>query len=267
MTDPRARLLGLFLLGALLLALEGARPLAALAAAALLALLVHPRARGWRLRVLATAALFAWTTALSQGLFYAGWPRSPLVQLGPLTVWREGLLYGLAQSLRFVTLLAAGALVALTTPVDRLIAALVALRVPFGLALMAATVLRFVPVVGAEWMAVRGARSRRGRPAWRRSPWAWLELEASLLRPVVARSLRRARALAESLEARGFHPTAPRTEREPLRMTAGDRALLAGLAAVTVAALGARMVYAAYGAELVYLPELRGLYAFVRAWM
>ncbi|MFN7143347.1 MAG: hypothetical protein ACK4YP_06190, partial [Myxococcota bacterium] len=112
-----------------------------------------------------------------------------------------------------------------------------------------------------------GARARRGRPAWARSPWAWMKLEVALLRPVVARALRRARALAESLETRGFHPTAPRAVREPLRMTAVDVAGLVTVALVAAAAAAARGLYVLYGAELYYAPALRPLYAFVRAWM
>lgn len=267
MIDPRARLLGLFLFGTGMLGLEGPRALGFVTGITVLSLVAHPRAAGWRLRVCGLALLVAWTTAFSQAIFYGGWPRTALFQLGPLTFWREGALHGLAQSLRFVAVLAAGALVAVSTPPDRLLAALVALRVPFGLALMAATVLRFVPAVGEEWVIVRGARARRGRPAWRRSPWAWLRLEVSLLRPVVARAIRRARALAESLDARGFHPTAPRTERDPLRYTILDGLVLVAGGLLVAALVGARLLYVAYGAEVVYLPELRPLYAFVREWL
>jgi len=270
MTDPRARLGAIFGLGVLVLCLEGALPLALLAAGPTLAVLLHPRTAGWRLRFLGGVALLAWTTALSQGLFWADWPRTPLLVLSTdpnIVISREGVTHGLVQSLRFVALTAAGVWVALTTAPDRLVAALLAVRVPFGIALMGATALRFVPLVGAELWAVREARARRGRPAWARSPWAWLRLEVSLLRPVVARALRRARALAESLETRGFHPTAPRAVREPLRMNAGDIVGLGVVATIVTAAVFARGLYVLYGAELYYTPALRPLYAFVRAWM
>ena len=270
MRDPRARLAAVFGLGVLVLCLDGAASLGALAAGSSLAALAHPRAAGWRLRYVGGVALLAWTTALSQGLFWADWPRTPLVVLVRepyLAIAREGVVHGLVQSLRFVALTGAGIAVALSTSPERLVAALLALRVPFGVALMGATALRFVPLVGAELLAVRQARARRGRPIWARSPTAWLALEVALLRPVVARALRRARALAESLETRGFHPTAPRAVREPLRMGLGDRLAVGGIAVVVTAAVVARGLYVLYGAELYYAPELRPLYAFVRAWM
>ena len=38
------------------------------------------------------AIAVAWSTAVSQALFYTEWPRSPLLTLGPVTFWREGAL-------------------------------------------------------------------------------------------------------------------------------------------------------------------------------
>jgi energy-coupling factor transporter transmembrane protein EcfT len=141
------------------------------------------------------------------------------------------------------------------------------LRLPYGLVLMGATLVHFVPVVAGEWASVRLARRRRGRPAWARSPWAWLRLEVSLLRPVVARALRRARALAESLDTRGFHPTAPRTEAGLNRVSAVDLLLFGAFTLTTTTAVAARVTYALYGLDIYYHPSLRPLYAWVRAWL
>lgn len=262
--DARVRLAGLVALGVAVVCLDRAVSLGLVAAAALAGALVHPKTRGWRGALLGTAVTLAWGTALSQALFYLGVPRTPWT-FGPVTLWREGFLHGLVQSFRYVAVSAAGLAVALATPTDRLVAALAAVRVPFGLAMMASAALRFVPTVGTETLAVRRARARRGRPAWARPLRAWLVLEAELLVPVMARSVRRARALAETLEARGFHPTAPRPPERPLRLTERLTLTMGGVGMGML--VGLRLVYAAYGAELWYSPGLRGVYAFVRAWM
>ena len=60
----------------------------------------------------------AWSTAFSQSLFWAGWPRTAFVHLGGLTLWREGALHGITQSARFVTLSAAGLLLARPLPAE-----------------------------------------------------------------------------------------------------------------------------------------------------
>jgi len=191
----------------------------------------------------------------------------PLLSLGPLVIYREGVTWGLVQSLRLVAVTLAGLAVAVSTPPDRAFAALLRLRVPFGAAFLAVTALRFVPEIGGELLVVRQARARRGRPAWQRPPWRWLALEVSMLRPVVARSLRRARALAESLDARGFDPVAPRAVRRPLRMRPWEPAVLAGAGALGAAALAARLLYLLYTSETAWFPALRPVYALVRRWL
>jgi energy-coupling factor transport system permease protein len=267
LTDPRARIVALFCLGTLTLCLDRVASLAFVAVLTSALLLAHPRAAAWRLRLLGVFALFAWSTAISQGLFYADWPRTPAFSIGPVVFAREGLVHGLAQSLRFMAVFAGGVLLAVSTTPERIGTGLLALRLPYGLVLMATAAFRFVPLVTEEWFVVRAARRRRGRPAWRRSPVAWLRLEVSLLRPLAARAIRRARTLAESLETRGFHPTAPRAVREPLRLRLGEAFLLGVIVLLTVATVSARLLWAAYAAELWYAPALRPLYGFVRAWL
>ena len=265
--DPRTRIGLLACAGVLAVALDRPASLGVLAAACAGALaLQRVEARMWR-RGLLVALTIVWSTSMSQGLFYAAQPRVPLVSLGGLHLYREGVLYGMAQSLRFVGLSLAGIALAVSTPPDRMYAALLRLRVPFGLALMAVTALRLLPEIGRDVMVVRAARARRGRPAWRRSPVAWLSLEIGLMRPVVARCWRRAQNLAESLDARGFDPVAPRVERRPLRMEGGDVAVLAAAGALTGAVVGARLLYALYTTDSWYHPALRPLYSFVRGWL
>lgn len=265
--DPRTRLALLFAAGILAITLERPAALGGFALSCTLPLLFVGLERRWVTRGVAIVLTVIWGTSLSQALFYAEQPRVPLLQFGPLTLWREGLRYGLAQSLRFIGLSLAGLAVAVSTPPDRLHAALRALRVPFGLALMASTALRFLPEITRELRTVRRARAARGRPVWRRGPLAWMRLELSLLRPVVARAWRRAHNLAESLDARGFDPTAPRTERRPLRMRPLDWGVLMGAAMVTIPAVCGRLLYLLYTSETWYHPALRPVYGFVRRWL
>ena len=59
-------------------------------------------------RTQAAVAGIVWGTTLSQGLFYGDEPRVALVQLGPVAIWREGVQWGLVQSLRLVAVTLAG---------------------------------------------------------------------------------------------------------------------------------------------------------------
>lgn len=265
--DPRAALGLLACVGILAVCLDSSRTLFALTVVCTLPLaLARPSARALGQGAIAMFAII-WSTVLSQGLFYNDQPRVAMVQLGPLTLWREGAVHGLVQSLRFCAVSLAGIALTNATPPERLHTALVALRVPFGLAFLVVTGLRFVPDAIAEWGAVRRARHRRGRPAWRRWPWAWFVLETSMLGPVLARSLRRARALAESLDARGFDAAAPRAVRSPLQMRLWEKTVLVAALLLTAAVVAARVSFVLYVTETWYHPDLRPLYVFVRGWL
>ncbi len=264
--DPRVPLVLLGCLGCLVLAVDQTASLAGLAGVGVVALAGAGRGVPW-LRVAAALAALVWSTALSQGLFYGDLPRVVWVQLGPIVLWREGVVHGLEQSLRFVALTTAGAAVAVRVPPDRLLLGLRALRVPGPLALMVAAALRFVPQVVRELWWVRASRASRGRAAWRRWPHQWLLLELELLVPVVARSWRRAAALAESLDSRGYDPDVARASWRPLRMRPGEVALVVGAVAGTAVVCGVRALFWAYGQDLFYAAPLRPLYAWARAWL
>jgi len=265
--DPRSRIVYVVMISVLAVIFEQLHSLALLAMICVIPLLAAPIGWVWRRRALVGIIAIVWGTTLSQALFYGEAPRTLAFELGPLTFWREGIEHGLIQSLRMVAVTAAGLSIAATTPLDRLLAGLIRLRVPFSLAFLAVMSLRFLPEVGREVLVVRRARARRGRPAWRRSPRAWLQLELSLLRPIVARAVRRARSISESLDVRGFDADSPRAVHRPLYFRRGEPVALIVGVITTTGLLVARLLYVAYLNELAYFPSLRPLYGFVRQWL
>ena len=267
MTDPRTKLIGVMLLGLMAITIENPILLGALAVLSACALVRGGMTPQWWKRALALSIFIAWGTVFSQGLFYAEQPRVPWIQIGPITLWEEGIRWGLIQSLRFLAVSLAGMALAVSTSPDRIFVALIALRVPYGLAFMAVTALRFVPQVAKEVQTVHLARARRGRPALQRNPLALLRLELMLLQPVTARALRRAQVLAESLDARGFDAGAPRSQRHPLQMAVWERLMLSICIPLAGCIVCARLLMLLYTSGALYIPELRGLYGLVRDWI
>lgn len=267
MNDPRARMALLALGGVLALCLDSPRALAALAAMAALSFVLARPGRKRLLTAFTLAVGIVWSTVLGQALFYPELPRATIAHLGPFPVYAEGIRHGLEQSLRFVAMALMGLALASSTPVDRLFQALVGLRVPFGLALMVAAAIRFLPELGLALVTVRRARAHRGRPAYARAPWRWLLVELSLIRPIVARAWRRAQNLAETLEARGFDPTAPRRSRHPLVLGWGEATLVALASIVVATVVACRFLFVLYATDVAYFPELRSVYGFVRDWL
>jgi energy-coupling factor transport system permease protein len=224
----------------------------------------------------------AWGTVLSQAMFFAGEPRTPLITIvSPVRIgwfefpgvrlYREGASYGLLQSSRMIAMMLAGLTVCLSTSPERLLAALAWLRVPAAASFMTVAALRFLPTVADEWATVRGSCRLRGyhrrllsvgRGAWR----SW-RIEAALLVPVIAASLRRAEKLATSLTARGFDAAQTRTLYPAVSMGWLDVVIVILLAALSVSLSLAKSLFwlAASG---IYGPDtLAPLYEFARAWL
>lgn len=228
-----------------------------------------------RLRPLQRRAFFGaivlllWGVMVSQGLFYQRVPREALITLIPpgdfagwpfdgLRIYREGLLYGLSQSLRFVVLVGYSLLVTFTTPLHELLGGLRSLGIPGSLALMTLVALRSLPTLAREVLEVQRAMRLRRLTVWH------LGL-AGLLRPLLDRTLWRATTLAASLQLRGIDPVAPDLGPLP-RMALHERSGLLLLGAVVLVALLARVLLLLYWRGWWYAPDWTSLYAFA-SWL
>jgi energy-coupling factor transporter transmembrane protein EcfT len=245
--DPRLKLAWVFTVSVAAATLNDVRALGILTFFAVVAATgLRLTARGWSAIVL-MIGLLVWGTMLSQGLFYYG--KTVLVtfveprQFGDysfpgIRLTTEGLIYGAIQSLRFVATALAGFTASLSTGPERMLSALVCIKLPASLAYMTTAALRFLPVVLNEVAAVRRARRLRGgRFAWigptgdRFGPY---RDEVQLLLPILAAALRRAETLAESVTARGFDPRAPRTFYPPLVMREFEKLIIVLLLGICV---------------------------------
>ncbi|MBI2825923.1 MAG: energy-coupling factor transporter transmembrane protein EcfT [Planctomycetia bacterium] len=266
--DPRLKLAWLVAVSIASVLVDSHAALVAL----FIATFVVALALGWRprtwLAVGVVLLIVAWGTALSQAMFYYD-NRTPLVPGLPL--YREGAVYGLIQSLRMLAMILAGLGVCLSTGPDRLLAALVAVRVPVAVSFMAVTALRFLPTVANEWAVVRRSCRLRGyRPRlWapsREGVNSW-RIEVALVVPVVAAALRRASTLATSLTTRGFDATQPRTAYPPLAMSGVEPWLLVALVLATFALSAAKSLFWLAEAGLYRMPALQGLYDLASQWL
>lgn len=237
--------------------------------------------RGW-LAIVGVVLATAWSTLLSQAIFYTFEPRTALFTIVPsfhLGAWetpavrfyREGAEYGLLQSLRFTSLALAGVAVCLSTSPDRLLAGLVRLRVPVGIAFMTMTALRFLPAMLDEWATVRRARRLRGyRGAERFGPRDWLHAargELQLLLPLLAAALRRAHSLAAAVSSRGFSPSAERTFYPELRLRTGEQAFLTLFFTLSAAVLFIKLLFWSAPSWLAAFPELQTRIVQLAGWL
>jgi len=271
--DTRAKLVLLLALSIAAVMLDTAATLAALCGVGGVLLFAARPTLRQSLGVVALLAALAWSAVLSQGIFYARYPRTPLLTLVPpgdafegIAIYREGLVYGAIQSLRMLALALAGIAVCLSTSPQQFLTALVALRAPYGLAFLATTAIRFLPEAARELSEVRLAMWLRGYRPFRQGLLTTLRCELGVFRPLLARAVRRAQAIALSLAARGFSPEDP-PRIAPARMGAASRAIIATAVLFSLALVAVKTLFWLYVLGVFYAAELRPLYGFVREWL
>ena len=276
--DVRTKLLLLLAVMLFAIGLEGARPLFLLF---VLALGLHVLARSSveRWRVLIVFLLVGiWGAMVSQALFYNQEPRTMIAcivspatpWIGELTggvyVYREGLEHGAVQALRSGIMLTCGLLICWTTDSRQLLQCFLHWRMPYAIAFMLITSLRFLPVVFEETSIVLTAQRLRGfEPVRTLSPLRWIRTAFQVLFPILARALRRAATLALSVESRGFGRNGHRTDLPlwPLRQRVACG--LAFVALGTGAVL--KILYSLQFNGIAYFPGLRGVYDLMAVWL
>ena len=276
--DVRTKLVLLAAIVIFAVGMEGARPLFVLF---LLSLSFHGIARlsleRWKV-LLIFLLVGIWGAMISQALFYNQEPRTMIACLiSPATPWigevtggvfvyREGLEYGAVQALRSSIMLSCGLLICWTTDPRQLLQCFLHWKMPYEIAFMLITSLRFLPVVFEETEIVLTAQRLRGfEPTRTLSPLRWIRTAFYVLFPILARALRRAATLALSVESRGFGRSGQRSGLAawPLPERMACMTVFAGIA--TGATL--KMVYALQFNGIVYFPGLRGVYDFMAVWL
>jgi energy-coupling factor transport system permease protein len=143
-------------------------------------------------------------------------------QWGPISLSEASLMIGLSLGMRVLCFASYSLLFLTTTDPSRFILSLIQhLRVPyrFGYAMLA--VYRFLPMLGYEFLLIRGAQRIRGVPE-RRGAGGWVQQAVRYTVPLLAAALRRAERVAIAMEARGLGPGLHRTYYRFVPMRAVD---------------------------------------------
>lgn len=267
--DPRIKIIMLMITGGLIVFLDNPALLTVLLAAGAAGMLAA-RLTLMKLKVVCAVVLLGlWGAVFSQALFYEQVPRTAIITVvspqtpvvGPLTkglyIYREGMIHGLRQGLRMAAMTTLGLLVCWTTDSRLLLLGLVRMRLPYSLAFMTVAAVRFIPVLMQETMQVITSAKMRGGS----------QLSMRLLTPILANCLRRAGTLAVAVESRAFRAHDRRTYLEELRLTLGEKLLLAGYLLVAAAVVTCKTSYYGYQYGLYYNSGLRPVYEFARSYL
>lgn len=239
--DPRAKIVGSALLVAGVLFVGSPAGLLVFAAAIGLAAAVARIPT----RILLGSLRPVWPVVALTALFQLLFSRedATLAEWGPISLHAGGLaLAGLLAARIVLLVLAASLLTATTAPlavadgVESLLSPLKRLRFPVHEAAMTmAIALRFVPTLFEEAERVQKAQAARGADFSEGGPIRRLRALGPVLVPLTVGAFRRADALAEAMESRGYRGGEGRTRYRELRFGTGDAAAV-GLALLVAAA-------------------------------
>lgn len=174
-----------------------------------------------------------------------GYPGEPVLELGPLTVTREGILQGAFFGSRLVLLLMASALLTFSTTAVGLTDAVEWALRPLGrlglnsheLALMMTIALRFIPTLLEEFGDLVRAQRARGVELTGRNPGRLVRALLPLAVPLFVIGFRRADDLAIAMTSRCYRGGEGRTRYRELTLGGWDVAaagLVAGWLALAV---------------------------------
>ena len=162
---------------------------------------------------------------------------------GPVTLYWEGLVFGLMVVFRFLSPLLTMPLVVLTTDINDLVLGLVKMRVPYKVAFIFSITLRFVPFIFGEIDAIMEAQRLRGLALERMSFFRRIPVFASLAVPLIIGSLLKAQTLDVVLQSKAFSGSPDRTYMTDIRLRPIDYGIMVGGTAFFIGAVIMRLFF------------------------
>jgi energy-coupling factor transport system permease protein len=240
--DARSKLTALVAVATVALLWQSPLLLGALAAVTAIAALVSGVDRGTARLIAISLVPIACVLLLSHGFFYVGRARDAADQngldvllrlpggwwlIGGATLTREGLLYGTAITFKALTLSLAFPLFILTTDLDTMIVSLVHVGVPYRLAFVFSSGLRFLPLILQEAQAVSEAQRLRGLPLEHMGMFRRGRAYARMVVPLFLGTMVRSQQLEMVLLSRAFPGTRDRTFLHDSGLGLADYAVMA----------------------------------------
>lgn len=163
----------------------------------------------------------------------------------------EGVLYAVAVICRTLAVMLIVPLTVLTSDVNTIVVSLAQAHVPYKLAFIFASTLRFYPLLLAQIQAIVEAQKLRGVVLERMPPLKRARVYARIAVPLILSTITRAQRLEIALQAKAFSGRSERTYLHTATLRAHDY-VVGGLALAFLAAAG--IAYAVWGVGRFTLP-------------
>lgn len=174
---------------------------------------------------------------------------TPATQLGPLTLYQEGISHGLSLVSRVLAMEVVALAVLMTTHPSDLFSAFARLRVPYILNFMVSMTLQLIPVLQREVQVVLSAQRSRGMKST-----GFGSIVPSFV-PVFAGAFERVQQLSISLESRAFGSTGAKTSYRQITFGPLDKVIaLAGVAVGIAGTIIGLLFWGAGATGVIVLP-------------
>ncbi len=144
------------------------------------------------------------------------------ILVGGRGVSLEGILYGLTVALKSLTLLLVLPLVVLTTDVDEMLAGLIQLRVPYVIAFIISSTMRFFPLLFAEAQGIIDAQRLRGLAVEKLNIMRRARVYAATVAPLILSALMKSQQLEIALYSKGFSVSPRRSAYHEIQFRVAD---------------------------------------------
>ena len=172
-----------------------------------------------------------------------------VAQIGPLTIYQEGISHGLSLMARVLAMETVAIAVLMTTHPSDMFSAFARLHVPYILNFMVAMTLQLIPVLQREVQIVLSAQRSRGMKST-----GFGSIVPSFV-PVFAGAFERVQQLAISLESRAFGSTGTKTSYRQITFGPVDKAIaIAGLIAGVIGTIVGLLFWSAGNTPVIILP-------------
>jgi energy-coupling factor transport system permease protein len=277
--DPRAKILSFISVVFVVVTLDNPRTMALLFLIVLSGFALA-RMPAIKIKTLAILLVFLiWGTIYSQALFYSQLPRTVIFTIirpdfpflgwitnGGLFVYEEGLHHGALQGLRSASILSLGLLMCWTTDSRDILNGLVGLKVPYSMAFMVVTAVRFLPIIITEVATVTTVQRLRGFNP-KKFGAGVIKTSLNVLTPTLANCVRRTGTLAVSIQSRAFRANLDRTYLKKLEFSEFDKVVITVFIFTAISIVLIKFLYSMYTSGIYYTSGLRPVYAIARGYL
>lgn len=164
--------------------------------------------------------------------------------IGGAGVTWEGLMYGLSIVFKTITITLVAPLVVFTTDVDNMIVGMVRARIPYKLAFIFSSTLRFFPLLFTEINSIIEAQRLRGLAFEKMGPFQRVKVYAKITIPLILGSMVKSQQLEVVLQSKAFSGRPDRTYLHESQLYPAD-IILIGCSLIFF--LGALVLYFFFG--------------------